>query len=211
MVNATSENLLASKDLNIDIGDLIISSLDYIHVNESVVVFEAIVNNLENFSITSINWSFNTGENTYYAASLFNFSANESISIIFENNYSFYSLKNYNFTVFTTNRTSSKIGSTDLRELNIIDFSKLYSNSTNAVFEFIINNLFSTNRTFSWSFDTNDTAGIIKSTNFTILTSYENISILFQHNFSNTGNYLVTARANTSKANYSESLDISLS
>ena len=211
VVNATSENLLASKDLNIDIGDLIISSLDYIHVNESVVVFEAIVNNLENFSITSINWSFNTGENTYYAASLFNFSANESISIIFENNYSFYSLKNYNFTVFTTNRTSSKIGSTDLRELNIIDFSKLYSNSTNAVFEFIINNLFSTNRTFSWSFDTNDTAGIIKSTNFTILTSYENISILFQHNFSNTGNYLVTARANTSKANYSESLDISLS
>lgn len=210
IVNVTSENLSAFKDLNIDVGDLVITSLDYLYVDENTVVFEAIILNSGDFPINNINWSFNTGEDTHYAASLFTLSDNENISIVFENNYSSYGAKNYNFTAFTANKTSSKTGSIELKELDIINFSNIYSNSTNVIFEFIVKNLFSTSKDFGWSIATNDTAGIIRSTDTITLADDENTSILFEHNFSASGTYQITVTANTSAANYSESISLTI-
>ncbi len=119
-------------------------------------------------------------------------------------------MKNYDFIAFTTNRTSSKTGSINLKELNITNFSKLYSNSTDAILEFIVKNLFSVNKTFTWSLSTNDTAGTIWSNQQTTLTPNENVSIMIQHNFSSTGTYQLTAKANTTSTNYTESLNITL-
>jgi len=99
--------------------------------------------------------------------------------------------------------------SVSVNELLVSGLQKLYGSGTIAVFEFIVSNLFTTDKTFSWSFDTNDTAGIIWSQEQITLTSEENISIFFEHNFSSTGSYYVTARANTT-TEYSESLNVSI-
>ncbi|KYK25716.1 hypothetical protein AYK26_01735 [Euryarchaeota archaeon SM23-78] len=195
---------------SIDLKTVNVTDLSAVHSEDDIRVFEFIISNLLN-SNSSVNWTLDTGESNISNNYKIDLTAQEDVPVIVEYDYSSYD----DFTVQATvndNLTNDSMSiSVSVKELLITGFSKLFSNSTLAVFEFIINNLWSTNKTFSWSFDTNDTAGVIWSDNTITLTQEENVSILFEHNFSSTGNYEVSAKANTTVANYSESLNMSLS
>ncbi|MBW2986426.1 hypothetical protein KY333_03575 [Candidatus Woesearchaeota archaeon] len=211
IVNVSAGNISAVDGLTVGGCGLIVSNLSVVYASASKRVFEAIIFNNETSSMGNINWTFNTGEGAITANQLINLSANEEIPVYVEYTYN-------NPAEYTVNMTAS-VGacrgtrdlSISLAELSMQDFSKLSSSGTNAVFEFSVENIGSSNKTFHWSFDTNDTAGIIWSSQPVTLMPNANLSVLLEHNFTSTGGYEVFAWANTSQGNYSEGLNISLS
>jgi len=113
MVNATNGSVSALGTLNVEIGDLLITSFDDLDVNGLNVVFEAIVqNNLENDNITNINWSLTTDDGEIINASdLFDLEANETIFIYVQNQYSSGGTYNPSFTVSNPTYSDTKTAS----------------------------------------------------------------------------------------------------
>lgn len=161
-------------------------------------------------NLDNISWSVDTDNGSVIQSTYsFNLSVNESIPVIFE--YDYTTPGTYTIEVNATNIDASDSAQFVLSvdELDVSSFTKLYSNSTTAVFEFVVENVWYLNKTFSWSFDTNDTAGVVWSTNTVTLVPDENLTVLFEHNFSTTGNYSLVAAANTTRT-YSELLSTTL-
>ena len=198
-----------SKTGNIVIGSVGVSNFSVIYQDDTLIIFEFIIANLIS-SNSSINWTLDTGESNITHNYTINLAPYENVTVFAEYNYT--SRDEFVAEVTLTDSFTNISANTNVSipRLEIINFFKRYSNETLGVFEFLVENLFSEDKTLSWSFDTNDTAGIIWSANTSTLASNKNISILLEHNFSNIGGYLITARANISKDSFSESLNVSI-
>jgi hypothetical protein len=198
-----------NRSLSLFIPDIVINNFTILNQSDSIVNFSFGLQNMLNKPVNA-SYKLNTGVQNISNTSII-LSPSQNINFTVPVNYTIYG--NFTAILNASDNYSHSVTSSlnvSVKELLISDLQKLYSSGTMATFEFIIKNLFSTNKTFSWSFNTNNTAGIIWSTNATTLMPNENVSILVQHNFSNTGTYLVSARANTTKANYSQSLNVTI-
>jgi len=208
-VNVSDDFSAYNRSLDLFIPDIVINDFRIINQSDNIVNFGFGLENMLN-KIMNASYTLNSGVQNLTNASII-INPGENINFTVEANYTSYG----DFTAILNasdnhGHSTSDSVSVSVNELLISGLQKLSSTDTLAVFEFLVGNLFSYNKTFSWSFDTNDTGGIIWSDDTITLTQNENISILFEHNFSSTGNYEVSARANTSNANYSESLNVSL-
>ncbi|MBW2990417.1 hypothetical protein KY348_01795 [Candidatus Woesearchaeota archaeon] len=208
-VNVSDDFNPYNRTLDLFIPDIVINDFRIVNQSDNIVTFGfGLENALSN--VMNASYTLYTGLENLTNSSI-SIGSGQNINFSVEANYSTYG--DYTAILNTSDDQGHSIEdslSVSVNELAVSGLQKLYSSSTLAVFEFIVENLFSINKTFSWSFDTNDTAGTIWSDDTITLTSDENITVFFEHNFSSTGTYEVSARANTSSATYSESLNTTI-
>ena len=195
--------------LNVSIPDF---QLNFTKLYQSYerVVMSMHINNTLHTVMSNVSWRLETGEDTVSSTTNVSLFAGQMMILLVEKNYT-----TYGDFVASTNVSDGLHSvraslSLSVRELNLTNFQKLSSNNTIGTFVFDVGNIYSQNRTATWSFDTNDT-GIVWASSALTLTPNENVSVFFQHNFSATGNRSVLAKANTSLATYNTSLNTTIS
>jgi hypothetical protein len=200
-----------SMTLVIEIPDILIDQFTQLHDQDNTSVITFSLTNELTTTMNQVSWKFDSGEENITAQTNISLSPSEVTTVIIEKNYS-----NYGIFVTKANatdgiHTKQKTLSIELVEITIQNFQKLYSNSTRGVFEFNPNDEFSTNKSATWSFNTNDTAGVVWAATPLTLPPDENVSVIIEHNFSSTGLRSVVASANTSRATYSSYLNATVS
>ncbi|KYK25220.1 hypothetical protein AYK26_06395 [Euryarchaeota archaeon SM23-78] len=244
------------------VGDLRVGGFKELYGNVTLRVFEFLISNQGNTTLTNVGWTVNTSDGVVFSSDeTINLSPFEVAYVLFEHNFS--DTGSYNLTVNVSDDFSAYNRSLDLfiPDIVINDF-RIINQSDNIVnfgfgLENMLNKIMNASYTLNSGVQNLTNASIIinpgENINFTVEANYTSYgdftailnasdnhghstsdsvsvsvnellisglqklsstdtlaSILFEHNFSSTGNYEVSARANTSNANYSESLNVSL-
>jgi len=182
-----------------DVSNISISSLSSIYSSGTYQIFEMIILNNGNLDLTNISWTINLGDsNTAQSTYNFNLTSNEQIFVFIEHNYS--STGSYNVIVNATagNISASRTESIDVGDLIITSFDDIYSDKTIVIFEAIVKNALDINITnINWTLDTGDENTIYSNKLFN-LTPNETIFVYVEHNYTQTGDYAVTATVTNS-------------
>ena len=191
----------------IEIPDITIDDHELLYQQDNTTVISFSLTNELSTNMSQVSWQYNTGEETINAQTNLSLSPQETVTIIIEKQYATYGefLTTANVTDGSHLRSSSL--SISIVELLIENFQKLTSNGTLAVYEFTVRDEFTSNKTFRWRFDTNDT-GILEADTELSIYSQENVTVLVQYNHTSTGNYTVFAGANTTNAAYTEEIEV---
>jgi hypothetical protein len=207
---AASDGFSGDEDaVSVTIPDVTIEQFLNASQEDETVVFIATIRNDLNDAM-NVSWTLDTGDEVVTSAENTSLGSGERVFLIAATDYGAFGDFVAELNASDGSHTRQYWRAVSVRELAIENLAELSSNATIAVFTFTIENLFSTNRTFNWSFDPNE-SGVITATTPVTLVSDENITILVQHNFTSAGTYAVTASANTSLGNYTAALNASIS
>ena len=177
--------------------DLLVHNYTLLYQQDNATVFSFVVQNNLLSIMPNVSWRLETGEENITSASNVSLNGTEELVVLVEKQYT-------TFGVFSTIAnasagTSSQQSTLSLTmvELLVENLVKLNSNTTIGVFEFTIDDAFVSNRTATWSLDTNDTAETIWANNILNINATDTIDVIIEHNFTTTGNRTITAKANT--------------
>lgn len=208
--NATGSSAQASLSSRINIGDLLITSLQNLFNSGTISIFKTIVLNNMAQGYLEFNWSLDTGDNnTITSAKSTNLSSNKT-SLIFAE-YDYNDIGNFDVTAQSTsgnNQDSKTISITilNITDLQVTDFTLPYSNSTLKIFRSVIQNTAYNNQESSWKLDTGeDTISSTRPLNL----SPANTSLTFiQYNYPQTGEYNALFEAISTRGTNSKSLKV---
>ena len=198
IVNATSDNLTASKSIGVTITNqtnIDVYDFSVLNQNSTLTIFGFNINNTGGSIMSGINWSLDTGQGTITANNLISLQPNESVFVFTIYNYS--STGDYTVTASATNKTysDSETITIDVPDIEVSNLTVLNESGNKRIFEFIIENELSTNLTnVSWIFDTRN-YNIINSTSTVILQPNEEMFVYIDYNFTTTGTFNVNATA----------------
>ncbi|MBD3313117.1 hypothetical protein GF345_01610 [Candidatus Woesearchaeota archaeon] len=96
-------------------------------------------------------------------------------------------------------------------EVDVFSLSMLYNSSVYTIFEFFVRNIDTSNHSISWLFAPGSGEENISSDEAINLTAREDVMIFIERNYSSTGQYNVTAMANTSLSEDEEILGVVIS
>lgn len=174
-----------------------ISSLSTILSNGTVKVFEFVIKNNGTSSVSNVTWKLNLGDGT-----VINSTRNTSLAVsetMFVYVYHNYSSEGQ-YTV-TANATAVADGVNTMRTLSvstsplsITSLKVLYSNLSEKVFEFAINNSGDSNISSNWTLSFGD-GNAVSSVQNANLNSSKSLFVYVQHNYAAQGDYSVTATA----------------
>jgi hypothetical protein len=191
--------------ISVEIPDISVEEFQLLSQLDEAAIFEIKLKNDLNDPMNA-SWVLDTGDEVVQSNSDTLLGVGERVFVLVEHEYGSFG----DFTAVVNASDGSHIRqawfAVSMNELIIENLAKLTSNNTLAVFTFNVENQFSNNRTFNWSFDTAD--GVITGTSPVMLT--ENLTFLVEHNYSSLGNYNVTASANTSAGGYAAVLGITI-
>ncbi|MFH2028067.1 MAG: hypothetical protein ABIJ08_02940, partial [Nanoarchaeota archaeon] len=193
-------------------GNLTITSLIELNSNNTLYIFEFIIKNNGETTLTDINWSFDTGEVTITANQLITLTSNENISVFIQNQYASSGLYTVNASATSGTITASKtlpitVGNATSPTIDVYNLTQLYSDKTRRIFEFSIKNLENNTMTnINWTLDTGE--DIIYPEYRINLTTNESIYIITEYNYSSTGDYLITATGINGTNQDSETIEI---
>lgn len=175
-----------------------ISSLSQIYSNITRKVFEFVVENNGTSAVNNVTWRLNLGDgtviNSTYNASL---AVGKTMLVYFDYNYS----TEGTYTV-TANATAIAEGVTDTETLSVsasgalsvTDLKTLYSNLSEKVFQFAINNSGSSNISVNWTLNLGD-GNVVSSVQNASLNLSKSLLVYVYHNYTAQGDYSVTATA----------------
>ena len=175
-----------------------ISSLSQIYSNVTRKVFEFVIENNGTSAVNNVTWRLNLGDgtviNSTYNASL---AVGDLMLVYFDYNYS--TEGQY---LVTANASAIAEGVTDIETLSVSASGALsvtglkvfYSNLSQKVFEFSINNNDVTNFSVNWTLNLGD-GNVVSSVQNTSLNSTKSLLVYVYHNYTAQGDYSVTATA----------------
>ena len=185
-----------------------ITSLSELYSNDTLRIFEFTIKNNDSAALDAVNWSLDTKNNNVIKNNQnINLSVNENISVFVKYNYTTRGI--FNITVNASNGTLTDTENllVTVSDIVITDFSYLYLDQTNFIFEFLINNSGTTTLTdINWSLNMGN-GNIINSNILFNLTAGENIRIYTNYNYS-VGEYNVIANAYDNLNNHSTTLSV---
>jgi len=192
------------------VGGMQIGNFSQLHQADTDAILELMIVNIDNSPLSGVNWSVNISDGTGFSSTdPLSLGAYEATTILFEHNFT--SVGNYIITVNASDGANWYGASFEVSvtELEIGTPQLLSTSGTAATLEFVISNAFSTSKTFTWSFDTNNT-GVIWANQAITLPAGANTTIILANNFTANGTYTIIAMANTSLGTYSESLSVTI-
>jgi len=208
--SAYVNNLNASKSTIIGSAtDLQITSFEELYSMGREKVWEFIIKNNANNNLTDINWNI-TGTNTPITSIYsFNLTPNESIRVYIHENLTNYQAYTITAKAFTDALSDTETLSTRGKELEISNIKTLYTNGLTKIFEFLVTNTFtSATNNINWSFYTGEST--ITAIYLSNLTSWENIRVLIENNYSGSGNYNINASVKSEQYEDSENKTITV-
>ncbi|MFH0831991.1 MAG: S8 family serine peptidase [archaeon] len=190
---ATSGNVSDSSAINIMVGSLFVTEINDLHTNNLEKTFEFKISNNGSTNFTSINWSFDSGEEAISASNLMNLSTGEIVFVYIQYNYSSLANRLVNVTAFNANNIHSL--TKRIVYLNVSGLTVLNSSFTKRIFGFNIKNLYSSNLTgVYWNMTFGD-ENRADSTQAVALVPNEEIFVFAEHNYTSAGTYAVNATA----------------
>ncbi|MFH1181751.1 MAG: hypothetical protein V1702_02230 [Candidatus Woesearchaeota archaeon] len=195
-------------DFSIGTLTLNILSLNYVF-NYSLGLFEFIIENNGTLNVNNVTWKFNLGDgtiiNSTYNTSL---TAGEKMIVYAYYNYSIGGDYIVNATAYALadNVTATKTSAITTNTLFVTGLNQIYSNLSQKVFEFVVNNT-GDNITVNWSINFGDgtTANSVLNTS---LSSGSSLFVYLQKNYSGQGHYTVNATAQGSGSTASANIPI---
>ncbi|MBI2549646.1 hypothetical protein HYV83_00505 [Candidatus Woesearchaeota archaeon] len=175
-----------------------IVSLSQLYSLATHKVFEFVIENNGSSAVNNVTWKLNLGDGTVINSTRnTSLAINETIRVHFEYNYSSES----DYTV-TANATAIAEGVTATKTLvissagtlSLSNLKVLYSNLSERVFEFTINNSGDNNLSANWTLNLGD-GNVVSSTQNANLNSSKSLLVYVQHDYSAQGDYSVTATA----------------
>ena len=193
------------------VTSLAIESLSTIYSNGTYKIFEFIVLNDGDATVTDIWWQFDAGNGDVINSTMnMTLTPNERAFVYIEYNYS--AAGNYNIKANATGLSQSTIvtgslsSESEITGLNITNFEVLNEDGTRVVFEIDAQNVLTDTLTgLNWSLDDGNGQTLNSNQNFT-LAGNETIFIFVEHDYSNGGQFESTATV--SNADYSDSSSI---
>ena len=187
--------------------ELQVSSLSQLSSNNPRI-FEFITLNNAISVLDNVSWSFYTGESIINNNQNISLNPNEDIFVFIEYNYSNPS------TSHTVNATVKQSNLTDYMnktfgDLLITTLKEIYSNVTNKIFEFDIqNNIASNINNINWTFDTGEDNIFAKQ--LIDLNSSETIFVFVENSYSSDGVFIVTVNATNNSLSDKTSLSTTI-
>jgi hypothetical protein len=191
-------------------SDINVYDLSLLNQNSTLIIFGFSINNTGNNLMSGINWSLDTGQETISANTLFSLQPNESIFVFASYNYT--ATGDYTVTASATNKThiDSESITIDIPDIEVSNLTVLNESETKRIFEFVIENMLSTNLTnVSWVFDTKN-SNVINSISTVILQPNEKMFVYLGYNFTTNGIFNVNATAKNGTLIDSKNLTITI-
>ncbi len=209
-VNLTvnKENITISKNITIHVGDLIISDFSELYSSTTDRIFTFTISNNGNNNLSNINWSLETGENIIYAQQLVNLQPSEDVFVYVRYNYT--TGGDYNVIANVTDGTNidSDSISISVAELDVYNLDNIYTDGTNTIFEFIIENyMVSSLNNTNWTLDLGD-GTLLNSTQDIDLDSNDKVFVYVNYNYSGSGSYAINATARSGTKQGSDNISI---
>ncbi|MCK5282920.1 MAG: hypothetical protein KAK00_05920, partial [Nanoarchaeota archaeon] len=183
-----------SQNWTVTVSNIDVYNLSNLYGDKTLRIFEFYIKNIANYTLTNVNWSLNTGLETIEANELINLTANETVIVLVEYNYT--QTGEYTVTASATDGSSEDEETIyidldlDATNLNVLD-----SSGNKRIFEFWITNYLNVNLTnVSWQFDTEDNL-LINSTQEMVLEPDETAFVYLEYSFTSSGTYNVNATA----------------
>ena len=184
--------------MGVMIPNITVTSLQGIYSDNTHKIFQFIILNNGDITLTDINWTINFGDtNTAESIYKFNLTSNEDIFVFVEHNYTDNESHTVTANAYVGNLSASKnITTGGASDLQITSFTELYSMGREKVWEFAIKNNAGTNLTgINWNITGTDAA--ISSIYSFNLTPNETIRVYVHENLTNYQDYTITAKAFT--------------
>ncbi|MFH0831877.1 MAG: S8 family serine peptidase [archaeon] len=205
---ATSGNVSDSSTLNILVGGLLVTEINDLDTGNIGKVFEFKINNTGAANMTSINWSFDTGEDVIYASNLVDLETGEEAFVYIGYNYSSLANRLVNATAFNANNIHSL--TKRIIYLNVSNLAVLNSSLTKRIFGFNIKNFYSSNLTgVYWNMTFGD-ENRADSTQAVALVPNEEIFVFTEHNYTSAGTYDVNVTAVNGTLVVSQNISVSV-
>lgn len=194
-------------DINITTSNITITSLTELYSNNNRRIFQFIIENNGDISLTNINWTIDFGDNntaeSYYP---FNLTSTEDILVYVEHEYTD---DNESFTVTANTHAGNLSASESITvgetPLEITSFTELYSMGREKIWQFVILNNGESNLTnIYWNISGIDNP--ISSVYPINLTVNESILVYVQDNLTHYQEYTITAKAFTDTLSDTETL-----
>ena len=204
-VSSDSVGVLNASDLGIyytenraTVVSLEIQSINEIYTNGTLKMFEFVIHNDGDTTVTDIQWQFDTND-SYVISSTSNITSlitGERTFVYVQYNFSEEGTFNVNASATGLTVSTSLTADINVGDLIITGFTTLNIQNTNAIFEIIgRNNLNENISNLNWSLDTGDTSKIYSTINFN-LSPNKTIFIYAAYGYSSKNTY--TALANLS-------------
>ncbi len=196
-VSTYVDNINDSKKIRAGLNDLQISSFKELHSFGREKIWEFVIKNNANSTLSDINWNITGTDADISSIYSFNLTSNETIMVYVHENLS--NFANYTITAkaFTDTQSDTETLDTRGKELEVSNFKTLYTNGLVKVYEFLITNTFtSAINNINWSLNTGEES--IDAIYLFNLSSSENIRVLVENQYSASSNYTINASAKSS-------------
>lgn len=192
------------------IVSLKISSLSNIYSNGTYKVFEVVVENNGSSAVSNVTWTLGMGD-----GALINSTRNASLAVgekmLVYSDYNYTSEGSYtvtaNASAVAEGVSHVKTLSVGIGTLTVSDLKTLYSNLSEKVFEFAINNTADANASINWTINFGD-GNTASSTQNANLNSSKSLLVYVQHSYASQGDYSVTATAQGGGSTASKSMAV---
>ena len=204
---AYAQDIQASKNLTIErTSDLEITSFTELYSFGKHKIWELIINNTGP-DLTDINFNITGLETVITTTNPFNLTSNESIKSYIKKNLTDYQSYDLTAIAYTLNQSTQRTLATKGKQLEIHNFTTIYSSSLEKIFELLVTNTYiSPISSINITFDTGEE--IINSTKPFNLTQDENIRVILKKNYSSSGTYALNASVKSEQYEDSENKTI---
>jgi hypothetical protein len=188
-----------------------VESISELYSLDSLEVFEGVVLNDGGQTLPELAWMFGTGLQNVSAEENVSLGLNERLFVIFEHNYSSGGNMNVSLFAYDNNQSVNDTYSTMILvgDLRIGSSQELWSNSTLRHFETVISNDgVSTLSGISWNVSTGDLN--VSGTEDIDLGSEEGVFLIFEHEYADSGDYLVELAASDGFSTVGDAISVEI-
>gem|GEM_PF-4006651 len=199
-----------TKTANVFIPDFIITDHSLLYQQNERIITTADITNALDTTMNNVSWNFDSGIDVISSTTNLSLAQNETMTLIIDNKYTQYDTFTTTLTANNVLYTESSALTVSILELAINNLEQIYSNNTRATITYTIQNLFSENKTATWTMTLNDSGApsTITAQQPINITQEENITIIVDNDFTPTTDKTIIVGANTNTTNYTQTITI---